>query len=176
MQIPGFYDGVAELPAEERQAWAALPFDEAAFLGEIGLTQSVGEAGDSPAGAHLGAANLRPARHLGRLHGPGSKTVIATRASAKLSFRTVPKQDPAKILQALRTFLDERTPPDCKWTIEEMGASAGNSRAKQRAVHAGRARGARRYLRQARRYGRLRRLDPRRGPFAEGTGPRLRSW
>ncbi len=57
--------------------------------------------------------------------GPGSKTVIATRASAKLSFRTVPKQDPAKILQGLRKFLDDRTPPDCKWSIEEMGASAG---------------------------------------------------
>jgi acetylornithine deacetylase/succinyl-diaminopimelate desuccinylase-like protein len=36
VQVPGFYDGVAELSAEERQAWAALPFDEAAFLIEIG--------------------------------------------------------------------------------------------------------------------------------------------
>ena len=125
VQIPGFYDGVAELPAEERQAWAALPFDEAAFLSEIGLTQSVGEAGYSL----LERIWARPTCDLhgiwGGYTGPGSKTVIATRASAKLSFRTVPNQDPAKILQGLRTFLDERTPPDCKWSIEEMGASAG---------------------------------------------------
>ena len=125
VQIPGFYDGVAELSAEERQAWAALPFDEAAFLGEIGLTQSAGEAGYSL----LERIWARPTCDLhgiwGGYAGPGSKTVIATRASAKLSFRTVPKQDPAKILQGLRTFLDERTPPDCKWSIEEMGASAG---------------------------------------------------
>jgi acetylornithine deacetylase/succinyl-diaminopimelate desuccinylase-like protein len=125
VQIPGFYDGVAGLSAEERQAWAALPFDEAALLGEIGLTQSVGEAGYTV----LERVWARPACDLhgiwGGYTGPGSKTVIPTRASAKLSFRTVPNQDPAKILQGLRKFLDERTPPDCRWTIEEMGASAG---------------------------------------------------
>ncbi len=125
VQIPGFYDDVAGLSAEERQAWAALPFDEAALLSEIGLTQSVGEAGYTA----LERIWARPACDLhgiwGGYTGPGSKTVIATRASAKLSFRTVPDQDPAKILQGLRKFLDERTPPDCKWTIEEMGASAG---------------------------------------------------
>ncbi len=125
VQIPGFYDSVAELSAEERQDWAALPFDEAAFLKEIGLTQSVGEAGYTP----MERTWARPTCDLhgiwGGYTGPGSKTVIATRASAKLSFRTVPDQDPAKILQSLRKFLDERTPPDCRWTIEEMGASAG---------------------------------------------------
>ena len=125
VQLPGFYDDVAELSPEERQAWAALSFDEAGFLGEIGLTQSVGEAGYSV----LERFWARPTCDLhgiwGGYTGPGSKTVIASRASAKLSFRTVPDQDPAKILRALRTFLDARTPPDCKWTIEEMSASAG---------------------------------------------------
>ena len=125
VQLPGFYDGVAGLSPEERQAWAALSFDEAGFLGEIGLTQSVGEAGYSA----LERLWARPTCDLhgiwGGYTGPGSKTVIASRASAKLSFRTVPNQDPAKILQGLRTFLDERTPPDCRWSIEEMSASAG---------------------------------------------------
>ena len=125
VQLPGFYDRVAGLSPEERQAWAALSFDEAGFLGEIGLTQSVGEAGYSA----LERLWARPTCDLhgiwGGYTGPGSKTVIASRASAKLSFRTVPSQDPAKILQGLREFLDERTPPDCRWSIEEMSASAG---------------------------------------------------
>ncbi|MGO9807747.1 MAG: M20/M25/M40 family metallo-hydrolase [Rhodomicrobium sp.] len=125
VQIPGFYDGVAELSEAERQAWAALPFDEASFLGEIGLTQSAGEAGYTL----LERLWARPTCDLhgiwGGYTGPGSKTVIATRASAKLSFRTVPHQDPEKIVEALEEFLGERTPPDCSWSIELFGASAG---------------------------------------------------
>jgi acetylornithine deacetylase/succinyl-diaminopimelate desuccinylase-like protein len=125
VQIPGFYDNVAELSDSERQTWAALPFDEGEFLGEVGLTQSLGEEKYTL----LERLWARPTCDLngiwGGYTGPGSKTVIASRASAKLSFRTVPKQDPAKILQGLRNFLEYRTPPDCKWRIEEFGASAG---------------------------------------------------
>ncbi len=125
VQLGGFYDDVAPLSDGERAAWAALPFDAAGFLGEIGLTQSVGEAGYSV----LERLWARPTCDLhgvwGGYTGPGSKTVIASRASAKLSFRTVPDQDPAKIVRALKDFLDERTPPDCKWSIEQFGASAG---------------------------------------------------
>jgi acetylornithine deacetylase/succinyl-diaminopimelate desuccinylase-like protein len=125
IQIPGFYDGVAELSAEERKAWAALPFDEAGFLGEIGLAHSTGEAGYST----LERLWARPTCDLngiwGGYIGPGSKTVIASRASAKLSFRTVPNQNPAKILKGLAEFLEMRRPPDCRWGIQEFGASGG---------------------------------------------------
>jgi acetylornithine deacetylase/succinyl-diaminopimelate desuccinylase-like protein len=125
VQLPGFYDGVVELSPEEREAWAALSFDEAGFLGEIGLTHSVGEAGYTL----LERIWARPTCDLhgiwGGYTGPGSKTVIASRASAKLSFRTVPGQDPAMILEGLRTFLLNRTPPDCRWSFEKMGASPG---------------------------------------------------
>ncbi len=125
VQIPGFYDEVAELSDAERQAWAALPFDEAAFLSEIGLTQSAGEAGYTL----LERLWARPTCDLhgiwGGYTGPGSKTVIARRASAKLSFRTVPNQDPEKIVEALEEFLGERSPPDCAWSIELFGASPG---------------------------------------------------
>jgi acetylornithine deacetylase/succinyl-diaminopimelate desuccinylase-like protein len=125
VQVPGFYDDVVELSAGERAAWAALPFDEAGFLGEIGLTKSTGEAGYTL----LERIWARPTCDLcgiwGGYTGPGSKTVIASRASAKLSFRTVPNQDPAKILDGLKAFLNARTPPDCTWSIEQFGASAG---------------------------------------------------
>ncbi len=125
VQIPGFYDDVVELSAAERRAWADLDFDEAEFLGEIGLTQSLGEAHYTL----LERIWARPACDLhgiwGGYMGPGSKTVIANRASAKLSCRTVPNQDPAKILQGLRKFLDARTPPDCTLNMEVFGASEG---------------------------------------------------
>jgi acetylornithine deacetylase/succinyl-diaminopimelate desuccinylase-like protein len=125
VQIPGFYDDVAELSDEERRAWASLAFDEAEFLGDIGLKHSEGEAGYSV----LERLWARPTCDLhgiwGGYTGPGSKTVIAARGFAKLSFRMVPNQEPAKILKGLRKFLDARTPPDCRWTVEEMSASAG---------------------------------------------------
>ena len=125
VQLPGFYGNVAELSDAERQAWAALPFDEAAFLGEVGLTHSPGEAGYTL----LERLWARPTCDLngiwGGYTGPGSKTVIPSCASAKLSFRTVPEQDPEKIVEALEEFLGERTPPDCSWSLEQFGASAG---------------------------------------------------
>ncbi|KAI94196.1 hypothetical protein T281_12320 [Rhodomicrobium udaipurense JA643] len=125
VQLPGFYDGVADLSDAERREWAALPFDEKGFLGEIGLTQSTGEAGFTT----LERIWARPTADIngiwGGYTGEGSKTVIAARASAKVSFRTVPNQNPQKILDGLRAFLDARTPPDSKWTIRQFGASEG---------------------------------------------------
>ena len=125
VQILGFYDDVEDLSVSERKAWAALNFDEADFLGEAGLTQSIGE-------AHYSLLERLWARPTCDLHGiwggytgPGSKTVIANHASAKLSFRTVPNQKPAKIMKGLKQFLDARTPPDCKWRVEQFGGSEG---------------------------------------------------
>ncbi len=125
VQIPGFYDDVQEISVGERKAWAALNFDEAEFLGEAGLTESFGE-------AHYTLLERLWARPTCDLHGiwggytgPGAKTVIANHASAKLSFRTVPNQKPAKIMKGLQQFLDARTPPDCKWRVEQFGGSEG---------------------------------------------------
>lgn len=125
VQVPGFYDDVEDLSAGERKAWSALNFDEGGFLGEAGLTQSIGE-------AHYSLLERLWARPTCDLHGiwggytgPGSKTVIANHASAKLSFRTVPNQKPAKIMKGLKQFLDARTPPDCKWRVEQFGGSEG---------------------------------------------------
>jgi acetylornithine deacetylase/succinyl-diaminopimelate desuccinylase-like protein len=80
VQIPGFYDDVTEVHKEERQAWAALPFDQAAFLGEAGLTHSPGEAGYTKARAAREAArhNVRNKADAGRL---GRHTCIAPEES-----------------------------------------------------------------------------------------------
>jgi acetylornithine deacetylase/succinyl-diaminopimelate desuccinylase-like protein len=121
VRIPGFYDQVREL--EEAKAWAALPFDEAEFLAGAGLSTPQGEAGRST----LERVWSRPTCDIngiwGGYTGPGSKTVIPAQASAKLSCRLVPDQDPQAVLTGLREFLDARTPPECHWEIEPHGLS-----------------------------------------------------
>jgi acetylornithine deacetylase/succinyl-diaminopimelate desuccinylase-like protein len=125
VRIPGFYDDVSPLdPATARQ-WAGLDFDEKAFLRAIGLSHPAGEKNFS------GLERLwsRPTADLngiwGGYSGPGSKTVIPSEASAKLSFRLVPAQDPEKIVDGLRRFLAARAPEDA--TIEVKTFSAGRA-------------------------------------------------
>ncbi len=125
VRIPGFYDGVAELPAELAAQWASLGFDEAAMLRAVGLSAGAGERG-RPALERLWA---RPTADLngiwGGYMGAGSKTVIPSEAHAKLSCRLVPGQDPAAVLAGLRRFLAERTPPGARVEIQEFGSSPG---------------------------------------------------
>ena len=123
VRIPGFYDDVREPSEPERRGWERLGFDDSGFLREIGLRTPVGEAGRST----LERIWSRPTCDLNGIHGgytgAGAKTVIPAHASAKLSCRLVPDQDPDKILDGLRRFLDARTPPDCRWEIATHGAS-----------------------------------------------------
>ena len=124
VQVPGFYDDVEELGDEERRRLAALPFDEAAFLGSAGLTMPAGEAGRST----LERIWTRPTCDIngmwGGYTGPGSKTVIPAKASAKVSFRLVPSQNPGKILAGLRAFLAARTPADCRFELTVHSTAA----------------------------------------------------
>ena len=120
VQIPGFYDDLDDLSALD-EAWRALDFDEAGFLGHAGLESSSGEAGRST----LERIWSRPTCDLngvfGGYTGAGAKTVIPAKATAKLSCRLVPGQDPQKIEDGLRAFLDERLPKDCRYEIERLG-------------------------------------------------------
>jgi acetylornithine deacetylase/succinyl-diaminopimelate desuccinylase-like protein len=122
VQIPGFYDDCEDLGAEAA-AWAGLGFDERGFLAGIGLTEGRGEAGRSL----LERVWSRPTCDLnglwGGYTGPGSKTVIPAKAFAKLSFRLVPGQDPARVLAGLQAFLAARTPADCRFEVTQLGAA-----------------------------------------------------
>jgi acetylornithine deacetylase/succinyl-diaminopimelate desuccinylase-like protein len=120
--IPGFYDGVAEMPPALAAEWAALGFDEGRFLAEIGLRTPAGEAGRSA----LERLWARPACDIngiwGGYAGPGSKTVIPAEAGAKVSFRLVPGQDPAHVLTQFRRFLQARMPEGVALEMEVLGA------------------------------------------------------
>ncbi len=123
IQIPHLYDDVRELSPEEAAAWAHLGFDEAAFMASAGLTASCGEAGRSL----LERLWARPTFEINGIWagytGQGAKTVIPARASAKLSCRLVPDQDPRKVYDGLVAYLRQRTPPDCRWEVALHSAS-----------------------------------------------------
>jgi acetylornithine deacetylase/succinyl-diaminopimelate desuccinylase-like protein len=121
VNIPGFYDEVEPLTAAERQAWARLPFDEAAFLRELGLTAGMGEAGYSTLERRWG----RPTCDINGLtsgyQGPGAKTIIPASASAKVSMRLVPRQDPAKIAAAFEQAIRSRLPAGVDVAFRNFG-------------------------------------------------------
>jgi acetylornithine deacetylase/succinyl-diaminopimelate desuccinylase-like protein len=123
--IPGFYDGVAELTNAERMQWDALGFDEAAFLGAMGLSVPGGEKGRSA----LERLWARPTCDVngiwGGYTGAGSKTVIAVEAHAKLSCRLVAGQDPGKVLDGLRAYLDANLPADASYELQSFASTPG---------------------------------------------------
>lgn len=115
VRIPGFYDDVDELSELEKQQFAALPFDEASFLAEIGSSAPFGEAGRTT----LERRWARPTCDINGMfsgyQGQGPKTIIPSRATAKITCRLVPGQKPEKILDALETFLKSLCPPGLKF-------------------------------------------------------------
>lgn len=123
VQLPGFYDDVAPIGAEEKKALAALPFDEAAYRKELGVAATFGEKSFTT----LERKWCRPTCDVngitGGFQGEGAKTVLPAKASAKLSFRLVPHQDPTKIVESFRRFVAEHTPAGVVVQIKEYGAS-----------------------------------------------------
>jgi len=125
IQLPGFYDRVKPVTNAQRAQWDALGFDEAAFLGSIGLSSPVGERGYSA----LERLWARPTADIngiwGGYTGPGSKTVIAAEASAKVSFRLVPDQDPAEVFAAFQRFVQDRLPLGARAEFQSHSGSPG---------------------------------------------------
>ncbi len=97
--IPGFYDDVRELPTAERRLLAQAPFDEAAYRADLGVKATAGEAGYST----TERASIRPTLDCngiwGGYTGEGAKTVLPSKASAKISMRLVPNQSSEKITE-----------------------------------------------------------------------------
>ncbi|MXY08117.1 MAG: dipeptidase [Rhodothermaceae bacterium] len=108
--IDGFYDDVRSLSERERSAMAALPFDAEAWAQEVGVEAPRVEAGYSV----LEASTVRPTLDCngiwGGYTGDGAKTVLPSKASAKISMRLVPDQDPEEIAGLIEAWLRERVP------------------------------------------------------------------
>ncbi len=121
--LSGFYEGVEETPEEIKAMWRSLGRSDADFLGDIGLSVPSGEKGRSV----LELTWARPTAEVngieGGYTGEGFKTVIAARASAKVSFRLVGKQDPEKIRAAFRAYVQSCLPADCTAEFHPHGGS-----------------------------------------------------
>lgn len=121
--LENFYDGVEETPANIKASWEKLGQTAESFLGEVGLSVPSGEKGRSV----LELTWARPTAEVngitGGYTGEGFKTVIAAKASAKVSFRLVGKQDPAKIRETFRTYVRSKVPADCSVEFHPHGGS-----------------------------------------------------
>jgi acetylornithine deacetylase/succinyl-diaminopimelate desuccinylase-like protein len=121
--IPGFYDDIRAPSPTQLASWRALGFDEKAFLGDVGLSEAAGE----KSRAVLEQLWSRPTAEIngivGGYGGPGTKTVIPAQATAKLSFRLVPGQEPQKVIAGFHRFVADRLPPDAKVSYAHEGGS-----------------------------------------------------
>ncbi len=117
IQLPGFYDDVRELSPVEREAWKRLPQDDAEYARAIGVDQLFGESGFTTNERRW----ARPTFDINGLtsghQGEGVKTIIPAVATAKISFRLVPDQDPGAITDALRSHLAEHAPVGVRWSL-----------------------------------------------------------
>ena len=128
IQIPGFYDDVTPPGAVEKESWARLPFNEEEFRrNEVGSRALTGEREYSV----LERIWARPAFDVHGIAGgftaAGQKTVIPSKATAKLSFRLVPDQDPAKCIDLFRDFIAANTPAGIELELRELGSCAAIS-------------------------------------------------
>jgi acetylornithine deacetylase/succinyl-diaminopimelate desuccinylase-like protein len=121
--IPGFYDGVADLPADILADLKSLDLTPEKFLGPIGLKESAGEKGR----LLIEQITTQPTAEIngivGGYTGEGAKTVIPGEAKAKVSFRLVGTQDPEKIRDAFRAFVRARLPSDCQVKFGSFGVA-----------------------------------------------------
>ncbi|MCS6954235.1 MAG: dipeptidase [Bryobacterales bacterium] len=124
IRIPGFYDDV-EPPAEvEKRSWESLPFDEAEFLAkEVGAPCLIGERGYSVLERLWARPTFEVHGVAGGFTGTGAKTVIPARATAKVSFRLVPQQDPDKLIAAFREFVRSKTPDGIRTEVRVLSAA-----------------------------------------------------
>src|SRR5665213_2413416 len=99
--VAGFYDRVRELTQTERADIAALPFDEAAYLAQVGAPATFGEAGYTTLERQWTRPTVEVNGMWGGYEGPGSKTVTPSEAHAKITCRLVPDQDPEEILSLI---------------------------------------------------------------------------
>lgn len=123
--LPGFYAGVEDLPETVRASWETLGASPEVMLAPVGLQTPAGEKGRGL----LEQLWTRPTCDIngitGGYTGDGFKTVLPSKASAKVSFRLVAGQDPAAIRLAFRNRVEEMLPPDAVAEFHPHGGSPG---------------------------------------------------
>jgi acetylornithine deacetylase/succinyl-diaminopimelate desuccinylase-like protein len=121
VSVRGFYDGVREPDAQQQADLAALPFDAAREAAALGVLELTGEAGRAP----LERMWLRPTIEVngmyGGYQGPGAKTIVPSFATAKISARLVPGQDPSSVKHAVQSHIESHLPRGVRVEIHSDG-------------------------------------------------------
>jgi acetylornithine deacetylase/succinyl-diaminopimelate desuccinylase-like protein len=123
--IEGFYDDVRPLTSEERATFAALPFDEKAWMEEAGVRSLRTEQGYTALEAVAARPTLDVNGIWGGYTGQGAKTVLPARATAKISCRLVPDQTAADITEKLRRHFETHTPETLTLTFRDLHGGEG---------------------------------------------------
>ncbi len=118
--VPGFYDRVRELTSEEKEAFASLPFDEEAFVADLGVQRLAGERGYTPLEQLWARPTLEVNGLLSGFTGEGAKTVLPSKAMAKVSMRLVPDQDPDEIDALFASYVMEQAPETVSVKVTPM--------------------------------------------------------
>jgi acetylornithine deacetylase/succinyl-diaminopimelate desuccinylase-like protein len=126
IRINGIYDDVDEPADAEQESWKRLPFSEKEFLEkEVGASDLTGE----PARSVLERVWSRPTFEVhgiaGGFTGAGAKTVIPATATAKVSIRLVPRQDPEKVIGTFREWIRRNTPKGIRTEVRVLSSSPG---------------------------------------------------
>ena len=115
INLPGFYDKVRSLDAEERADFKRLPQGDELFLEETGARALWGEDGFTAYERATARPTLDVNGLLSGYTGEGPKTVLPGKAMAKLSCRLVPDQDPAEVEKQLRQYLQDNAEASVTW-------------------------------------------------------------
>ena len=115
--VRGFYDRVRELSAVERAEIAALPFEEATYLGQVGAAAAIGEPGYTTLERQWTRPTLEVNGLWGGYQGPGQKTIVPSEAHAKITCRLVPDQDPDEVVALVARHLERVVPVGAQLTI-----------------------------------------------------------
>lgn len=124
IRIAGFYDDVLQLTKDERNGFALLPFDEKAFIDDIKVAATYGESSYTTLERLWARPTLEINGIIGGYTGEGGKTIIPSKASAKITMRLVPNQSSADITRKAVEHIKSIAPPTVK--IEIKAYEGGN--------------------------------------------------
>lgn len=118
--VPGFYDDVIDLSPAEQTAYAELPFNVEAWMAEVGVKSVRTEDDYSILEATTGRPTLDVNGIWGGYQGEGAKTVLPSKAGAKISMRLVPDQDPVDIAEKIQNYFEDHLPDTMQLEFTEL--------------------------------------------------------
>lgn len=120
IKIPGFYNHVLNLTKKERDNFKRLPFSEKQYAKTLGLKELKGEKGFTTLERVWARPTLDCNGIFGGFTGEGAKTVLPSKATAKISMRLVPNQDPKKIAKLFKSYINKIAPKTVKVEVSDL--------------------------------------------------------